>query len=382
MAEEPGYFYIYLSNDSQTGSEAFFDDFTIMTSESYIVQQIDYYPYGMVAREFRRLGDKATNVLFQGKTYEDLTKWYDFHARQYDAALGRWFGVDALGYKMPYLSPYNAMANNPMMFVDPDGNEPVTLFIVAAIVGGGFNLWSNKDKVKDFKSGLAYFSSGALGGAVSVVAPGLGGSITAWGNVVTDIATGNLPNFNNSAELAKYVGFTALDGLGAGSAGKMSRGLISFGEIAKNGWKQYFNSSNVKPIFSFNTLDGGKAGYDIAEFAITAKKTKIVDFAGSSLRFVDDATKGSTTFFQGAKYSPKVMQQMSKADDIYHAFPKSVDGFATKFGQWSTKVGADGKTYQWLKMPGSYGGKTGTFEYIKDANGIINHRFFNVPKVP
>jgi len=33
-------------------------------------------------------------------------------------------------------------------------------------------------------------------------------------------------------------------------------------------------------------------------------------------------------------------------------------------------------------MNGSYGGKTGTFEYIKDANGIINHRFFNVPKVP
>ena len=65
VAEEPGYFYIYLSNDSNTGSEAFFDDFTIMTSESYIVQQIDYYPYGMVAREFRRLGDKATNDLFQ-----------------------------------------------------------------------------------------------------------------------------------------------------------------------------------------------------------------------------------------------------------------------------------------------------------------------------
>lgn len=48
---------------------------------------------------------------------------------------------------------------------------------------------------------------------------------------------------------------------------------------------------------------------------------------------------------------------MSKADDIYHAFPKSVDGYATKFGQWSTKLGADGKPYQWLKMPGSYGGK-------------------------
>ena len=37
---------------------------------------------------------------------------------------------------------------------------------------------------------------------------------------------------------------------------------------------------------------------------------------------------------------------------------------------------SDGKAYQWLKMEGSYGGKTGIFEYTKDANGIINHRFF------
>ncbi|MEZ4912401.1 MAG: hypothetical protein R2774_16245 [Saprospiraceae bacterium] len=87
----------------------------------------------------------------------------------------------------------------------------------------------------------------------------------------------------------------------------------------------------------------------------------------------------ASTFFQGAKYSPKVMQQMSKADDIFHAFPKSVDGFATKFGKVSTRIGGDGKTYQLLEMSGSYGGKTGTFEYIKDANGLINHRFFKVP---
>jgi hypothetical protein len=29
-------------------------------------------------------------------------------------------------------------------------------------------------------------------------------------------------------------------------------------------------------------------------------------------------------------------------------------------------------------MSGSYGGKSGTFEFIKDANGVINHRYFNV----
>lgn len=42
----------------------------------------------------------------------------------------------------------------------------------------------------------------------------------------------------------------------------------------------------------------------------------------------------------------------------------------------------DGKTYQWLKMNGSNGGKTGTFEYFKYANEIINPRFCDVPKVP
>jgi hypothetical protein len=29
-------------------------------------------------------------------------------------------------------------------------------------------------------------------------------------------------------------------------------------------------------------------------------------------------------------------------------------------------------------MQGSFGGKSGTFEFIKDANGVINHRYFNV----
>ena len=109
------------------------------------------------------------------------------------------------------------------------------------------------------------------------------------------------------------------------------------------------------------------------------KKEKVVTYGEQGNVTAGIAAKGGKTFFDGAKYSDKVLRQMNKADDIYHAFPKSVDGYATKFGQWSTRVGADGKVYQWLEMPGGYGGKFGTFEYIKDAGGIINHRFFYVP---
>ncbi|MCR9013736.1 hypothetical protein [Aquiflexum gelatinilyticum] len=67
-----GYFYIYLSIDSNVGSYAFFrkigttfDDFSIQVPESFIVQPTDYYPFGLVAKTYIRVGEKATkNPLF------------------------------------------------------------------------------------------------------------------------------------------------------------------------------------------------------------------------------------------------------------------------------------------------------------------------------
>ncbi|REG90716.1 type I restriction endonuclease [Algoriphagus antarcticus] len=192
IAEEPGYFYIYLSNESQTGSEAFFNDFSIMTSESYVVQQTDYYPYGMIAKNWTRVGEKATKDLFQGKTYEDLTKWYDFHSRQYDAALGRWFGSDPKAGVMPYNSPYSAMMNNPVMFTDPDGECPICFAaIIGAAIGaagytanvtfsnGGFNNWNwaqfGKSVGMGALSGVVTTGIGTMMGPVGSL--GLGGEI-------------------------------------------------------------------------------------------------------------------------------------------------------------------------------------------------------------
>ena len=60
---------------------------------------------------------------FGGKEYQEEfdVNTYDFGARNYDPALGRWMNVDPLAEKYLSISPYSFTANNPVFFIDPDG---------------------------------------------------------------------------------------------------------------------------------------------------------------------------------------------------------------------------------------------------------------------
>ncbi|MDI9866330.1 RHS repeat-associated core domain-containing protein [Flectobacillus sp. DC10W] len=51
----------------------------------------------------------------------------DFGARYYDKTIGRWWGVDPLAEKMPNVNLYCLSFNNPINFLDPDGNKPIPM---------------------------------------------------------------------------------------------------------------------------------------------------------------------------------------------------------------------------------------------------------------
>ena len=172
-ASTPAYYY-YLK-DHQGNNRV------VLSSGGTAVETNHYYPFGGV---FASTGN-VQPYKYNGKELDTKKglNWYDYGARHYDAALGRWFVVDPLAEKMYAWSPYAYCFNNPMKYVDEKGEIP---WLVSAAVGAfvdyGFQVIQNVAEGQSFVQSLTNVNTKSIMISAAASATGVGlGNVVAKG---------------------------------------------------------------------------------------------------------------------------------------------------------------------------------------------------------
>ena len=196
----------------------------VARSDGKVVQVNHYYPYGMAYASGRMSGNaeahpvtgEGGNVIdgdleigggtggmelarpgasqpyrFLGnELYTSNTLGlYDFSARMYDPALGRFLSVDPMAEGYRHLSPYAYCAGNPAVYVDKDG-QVIGRVVVGAVVGaainGGIALLSGESG----REVLGAAARGAIEGGVAGLTFGMSMGTTLAGKIAVSAAVG------------------------------------------------------------------------------------------------------------------------------------------------------------------------------------------------
>ncbi|HAS44891.1 MAG TPA: hypothetical protein DCS93_30705 [Microscillaceae bacterium] len=301
---QPGYVYVNVSHEEKENTDVFFDDFTIAQTSAtpqgwyyYLkdhlgstrviadaqgnaVAHYDYEAFGGLVKNQPLAGLEA-RYLYTGQEYEPELAVYNYRARVYDPALGRFLAPDPLGQQN---SAYAYVGNNPVSNIDPMGMwswrsfamgvigvaevaAGVGLNIVgagldatgvgaavgiglntagAALIGAGINSATSAvkgDSWKEFGIGQA---TGAVGGVVGAATGGAATAAINSGSVAGAIGYSALSGGASSAASKLIENALRGNGLADGLAGATIGGAIQGGVIggAKVGWRNY-NQWNV-----------------------------------------------------------------------------------------------------------------------------------------
>jgi len=115
----------YLAQDRIGSVRAVLDD----AETPSIVAAFDYTPYGKALGS--SFGSKPDIISYRFSNRElDESGLYDFRARMYDPELGQFISVDPAHQTV---SPYVFLGNNPLVNVDPDGKQFISLLIASIV---------------------------------------------------------------------------------------------------------------------------------------------------------------------------------------------------------------------------------------------------------
>ena len=213
--------YYYYLKDHQGNNRV------VLSSSGTVMETNHYYPFGGVF--------SISNVQpykYNGKEQDTKAglNWYDYGARHYDAALGRWHVVDPLSEKYYSSSPFVYCNNNPIRFIDPNGQDGWDILVgygiglvTNIIPGTGFlrDTYTPTD-ASDYNNALRKVDNASVitgGGMIDLggKAVGIGGSAAITGATITiysggTVAIGSVPVASSGIALAAAGSITSTTG--------------------------------------------------------------------------------------------------------------------------------------------------------------------------
>ena len=212
----------------------------VTSAGSQILEQNDYYAFGGRIEVSGQAFDQTNRYRYNGKEqlrFEGINLdpgLTDYGARYYAPTFGRWTTPDPLADKYYSISPYGFCNNNPVNFVDPDGELPVP--VVGAIIGGAISGTAAIIKGKTFTEVIAATAGGAVDGAIGAVGGGVAKSFCAGaigGGVGSLVEQGLNKLFGNqteidAAEIAVSAAFGAMTGTIEGAGENLGRHIEDF----------------------------------------------------------------------------------------------------------------------------------------------------------
>ncbi|MFT3701663.1 MAG: RHS repeat-associated core domain-containing protein [Agriterribacter sp.] len=241
------------------------------------MEETHYYPFGMTmaAISSKAFGKLENRYRYNGK--EQVSRdfnngleldWYDYGARMYDATIGRFTKLDRYAEKYYSLTPYQYAANNPILFMDSNGDS----LIVTGAIQGFENIVNNG-------LGGLYTAQQNSTGTYSLVSTGAVGSLTEQQQAFYDELNGVLTNSNT-------ISINAVENSDQVDVGRYETQTIDVGDMSK------FNSIGSGKPTTGSTVEGLLIHEVVEEFGLQTSGVNLGDRAAVRARFETDHPAG------------------------------------------------------------------------------------------
>jgi RHS repeat-associated protein len=215
----------YIISDQQGNARVSFEESSTTPGTAVVRQENSYYGFGLVMPNSPVATPTADNKqLYNGGSewqndFGNLPDYYQTFYRNFDAALGRFIGVDPQAESAESLTSYNYAGNNPIVYNDPMGNYPSYVYFPDySNPGGGQDFFSkeydsqqalqdkidNANNVQNMDNGTL-FNSASQGDALAVQEYGRRNGISISAGQLTGLTfKDGQPGYYNAVGLGFY----------------------------------------------------------------------------------------------------------------------------------------------------------------------------------